>query len=83
MQFDAGITQSLVARCLNWRVPTPVIEHELRRQASSTIDIKLCVGALATEELAALTKTTKNQRPLDKKDEVVANVIWRFLDVRG
>jgi hypothetical protein len=50
---------------------------------SSTIDIKLCVGALSTEETAALTKRDKPGKPLDKKDEIVANLIWRFLDVRG
>ena len=71
------------------------LEHELRRQnvsiwcqatltiQSSTIDIKLCIGALATEELAAQTRKEKPGRPMDKKDEIVANIIWRFLDVRG
>ncbi len=50
---------------------------------SSTIDIKLCIGTLVNEEIALATKRDKNTKPLDKKDEIVANVIWRFLDVRG
>ena len=50
---------------------------------SSTIDIKLCIGTLVHEEFALATKRDKNTKPLDKKDEIVANVIWRFLDVRG
>lgn len=49
---------------------------------SSTIDFALCLGATATEKLAARTKI-KNTGPLEKKDEVVANVIWRFLELRG
>ena len=51
-------------------------------QQSSTIDFALCLGATATEKLAARTKI-KNTGPLEKKDEVVANVIWRFLELRG
>ncbi|EIW71069.1 XPG domain-containing protein [Tremella mesenterica] len=84
--FSDKVTQSLVDKCSNWIVPAGIVENELRRQSSSTIDLKLCVGALATDELAALTRRGKNEkshRPLDKKDEVVANVIWRLLDARG
>jgi hypothetical protein len=40
------------------------------------------LGATASEKLAARTKV-KNNGPLEKKDEVVANVIWRFLELRG
>lgn len=36
------------------------------------------------ERFAARTKVKGNpQAPLEKKDEVVANVIWRFLELRG
>lgn len=52
---------------------------------SSTIDFALCLGATASEKLANRTKVKSGQtsQPLDKKDEVVANVIWRFLELRG
>jgi len=50
---------------------------------SSTIDIKLCIDALSSEDRIAITRKGKPSRPMDKKDEIVANVIWRFLDVRG
>lgn len=51
---------------------------------SSTIDFALCLGATASERYAARTKHKANPaQPLDKKDEVVANVIWRFLELRG
>ncbi|ORX35909.1 temperature dependent protein affecting M2 dsRNA replication-domain-containing protein [Kockovaella imperatae] len=81
--FTDVMTQSLVDKCSSWQVPSSHLENELRRQNSSTIDIKLCIGALSSEELAAQTKLGKPSRPMDKKDEIVANVIWRFLDVRG
>jgi hypothetical protein len=35
------------------------------------------------DEIAAQTKKERPGRPMDKKDEIVANVVWRFLDVRG
>ncbi|WVQ79823.1 hypothetical protein IAT38_001923 [Cryptococcus sp. DSM 104549] len=89
--FTDALTTSLVDRCQGWMVPMFNLEVELRRQNSSTIDLKLCIGAVATEKLAEGTrkdreKSTdkeKGQRVLDKKDEVVANAIWRFMEVRG
>jgi hypothetical protein len=52
---------------------------------SATIDFALCLGATASEKLAARTKAKNGQakQSLEKKDEVVANVIWRFLELRG
>ncbi|WVQ91860.1 hypothetical protein IAS59_005664 [Cryptococcus gattii] len=69
--------------CSDWMVPMSNLEMELRRQNSSTIDLKLCVAALASEELVHRTFKPKGDRVLDKKDEVVANSLWRFLEVRG
>jgi hypothetical protein len=51
---------------------------------SSTIDFALCLGATASDKLALRTRIKpSSDRPLEKKDEVVANVIWRFLELRG
>lgn len=55
---------------------------------SSTIDFALCLNATSEEQYAARTRKAKRPpgvelKPLDKKDEIVANVIWRFLDLRG
>lgn len=62
-------------------------------QQSSTIDFALCLGATSEDQYALRTRKPKagtpatgyysDDKPLDKKDEVVANVIWRFLDLRG
>ncbi|KAJ1306976.1 hypothetical protein OPQ81_007956 [Rhizoctonia solani] len=77
-------TTSLVERVINWNVPSAIVEDELRRQSSSTIDFALCLGATSTDKLASRTRTKPNpSHPLEKKDEVVANVIWRFLELRG
>ncbi|KAG8930683.1 hypothetical protein FRC02_003785 [Tulasnella sp. 418] len=89
---NSSATVQLVERVGGWLVPTAIIEEELRRQNSSTIDFALCLGATSTEPLAARTKEhgkrenkdqDKREPALSKKDEVVANVIWRFLELRG
>lgn len=84
--FDSQVAKDLVAKVHNWNVPVSFVEEELRRQNSSTIDIALCLGATGTNELANRTKTprkTGQGHALEKKDEIVANVIWRMLEVRG
>jgi len=90
------LTQSLVEKCTSWMVPHHVLGDELRRQGvslvrkepaltgqSSTIDLKLCIGTLEKDETVAQTKKERGAKILEKKDEIVANIIWRFLDVRG
>ncbi|KAJ7155893.1 XPG I-region protein [Mycena filopes] len=97
VQHFASQTTQLAERVSGWNVSYAVVEEELRRQNSSTIDFALCLGATSSERLAARTKGKSNNSsnagaggadkdkpaPLDKKDEVVANVIWRFLGAAG
>jgi len=85
IQHNSPQTTQLAERVSGWKVSYGIVEEELRRQNSSTIDFALCLGATASEKLAGRTKAKGglNQIPLDKKDEVVANVIWRFLELRG
>lgn len=85
VNFNTQQTRNLVDRCLSWQVPCIIVEDELRQQNSSTIDFKLCLGATHSDEGARRTRTPSKMqaRQLEKKDEIVANVIWRFLDLRG
>jgi len=78
-------TVQLAERVSGWAVPYAIVEEELRRQNSSTIDFALCLGTTVSDKLAARTKIKGGQPSggLEKKDEVVANVIWRFLELRG
>lgn len=95
---DSPSTQALITRVNTWNVHSLFIEEELRRQMSSTIDIALCLGATGRSDLAAKTKTpvpnqsnpsregdekTPSKDVIEKKDELVANIIWRFLELRG
>lgn len=73
--FADPLTHSLIQKC-TWAVPSDVLATELRRQNMSTIDMKLCLSALSSP-------IRMEVRPIEKKDEIVANIVWRFLDVRG
>lgn len=84
IQLSSPQTVQLAERVSGWNVGYAIVEEELRRQNSSTIDFVLCLGATATDKLAARTKVKSlSSGQLDKKDELVANVIWRFLELRG
>ncbi|TFK39540.1 temperature dependent protein affecting M2 dsRNA replication-domain-containing protein, partial [Crucibulum laeve] len=84
VQHNSPQTAQLAERVAGWNVTYSVVEEELRRQNSATIDFALCLGSTASERLAGRTKIKNNpSAPLEKKDEVVANVIWRFLELRG
>lgn len=86
---DSAATLQLINRINQWNVSNRFIEEELRRQNSSTIDIALCLGATTSDQLASRTKTPRVKLPdgststLEKKDEIVANTIWRMLELRG
>lgn len=85
LQHNSPQTVQLAERVSGWNVPSIIVEEELRRQNSATIDFALCLGTTSNERLAQRTKA-KSGVPvhvMEKKDEVVANVIWRFLELRG
>ncbi|KAJ8509502.1 hypothetical protein ONZ45_g8339 [Pleurotus djamor] len=87
VQHNSPQTVQLAERVSGWHVPYSIVEEELRRQNSSTIDFSLCLGATSTDKYAQRTRSKPMERGqgpiLDKKDEIVANVIWRFLELRG
>jgi hypothetical protein len=48
----------------------------------STVDIRLCIETSSQPNLVAKT-LQKTDTPFDHKDGIVANVVWRYLTVRG
>ena len=79
---DAQPTQHLISRMSQWHVPAAMLDEELRRQNSSTIDLPLCLHTTADPARAKHTVGLTAVR-LEKKDELVANSLWRFLELRG
>lgn len=80
---EAPVTQQLLARNDLWYVPAALLDEELRRQNSATIDVSLCLNTTADAERAKRTISTRDAGArLSKKDELVANSLWRFLELR-
>ncbi|WFD33416.1 hypothetical protein MCUN1_000229 [Malassezia cuniculi] len=79
---DSQATLDLVGRMGRWMVPAKAVEEQLRRQHTSMIDLSLCIGATAKAEDAQQTLVARAGARLDKKDEIVANTLWRFLELR-
>lgn len=81
---DAAATQRLLKRVDAWYVPATLLDEELRRQNSSTIDLLLCLNTTADATRARRTFAAPDAtQRLEKKDELAANSLWRLLELRG
>ncbi|KOS12619.1 xpg i-region protein [Malassezia pachydermatis] len=84
LPHEAPEAQQLLARIDKWHVSASVLEEELRRQSSSTIDMLLCLNTTAEASRVASTFASPDAPVrLEKKDEIVANTLWRLLEVRS
>ncbi|KAK4701073.1 hypothetical protein P7C70_g5164, partial [Phenoliferia sp. Uapishka_3] len=78
------MTTAFIESVSKWNVDARYVENELRRQVSSTIDLSLCLGGTSDPAHAQRTIVPKNtEKLLEKKDEIVANTLWRFLELRS
>ncbi|KAI5481413.1 XPG I-region protein [Pseudohyphozyma bogoriensis] len=81
---SSPVTTATIESVSKWNVDARYVENELRRQVSSTIDLSLCLGGTSSSALAQRTIIPKNsEKLLEKKDEIVANTLWRFLELRA
>lgn len=81
---EAPATQQLLQRIDAWYVPAALVDEELKRQNSSTIDLPLCLNTTSDAARAQRTIGAREASArLTKKDELVANSLWRFLELRG
>ncbi|CAB4431514.1 unnamed protein product [Rhizophagus irregularis] len=66
-----------------WNVLERGLEEEKKAQKTSVIDIAFCLKATATEDQAAKTVMPKNNdKIIESKDEILANVLWKLLELR-
>ncbi|KAL8683777.1 MAG: hypothetical protein Q9186_000263 [Xanthomendoza sp. 1 TL-2023] len=72
----------------SWNVKEDAMAN--RRQTLASLDLPLGSLSFALRSLqdvdfaaATITPRTKDQRVLESKDEVCANAVWRFLQLRG
>ncbi|CAG8485691.1 2066_t:CDS:10 [Ambispora gerdemannii] len=66
-----------------WNVLERGLEDERKTQKTSNIDFVFCLRATATDDQAAKTIMPKNNDKLiDSKEEILANVQWELLQLR-
>ncbi|OAD78751.1 hypothetical protein PHYBLDRAFT_157638 [Phycomyces blakesleeanus NRRL 1555(-)] len=67
----------------SWNVTKELIENEKAEQHGSTIDVSFCIRATENEAKAAKTVSKPSSgKILHIKDEIVANVLWKTLEIR-
>lgn len=74
-----------IQECTNgWNVPQSVMDKFCGKLPASSGSLSYCIRAIAKKDFLSHSKTIRVAEDLLKgKDEVVANVLWRFLHVRG
>ncbi|KAI9021617.1 temperature dependent protein affecting M2 dsRNA replication-domain-containing protein [Phycomyces nitens] len=66
----------------SWNVAQTLIDSEKAEQHVSTIDVAFCIRATENETKAAKTISKPSSKILQGKDEIVANVLWKTLEIR-
>ncbi|KAL8801382.1 MAG: hypothetical protein Q9182_004496 [Xanthomendoza sp. 2 TL-2023] len=74
----------------SWNVKEEVIFNRRQTLAKESLDLPLGSFSFALRSLqdvdfaaATVTPRSKDQRVLESKDEICANAVWRFLQLRG
>ncbi|KAI8887864.1 hypothetical protein K501DRAFT_174508 [Backusella circina FSU 941] len=65
-----------------WNVTMGFIQDEMKRQKRDTVDLSFCVQAVGSEQSAAKTITQPQEKLLEDKNEIIANTLWRTLEIR-
>ncbi|BFZ59465.1 hypothetical protein YB2330_000475 [Saitoella coloradoensis] len=66
-----------------WNVRDDVLDAELKAQNNSKVDLRFAVQTLAKGDSAKKTKVLKDAaNPLQSTNEVVANTLWRTMQLR-
>jgi hypothetical protein len=82
-RVDATSLNTIYEKTSSWNVTKAFIDSELKAQNATTIDIKFCVNAIDNEQKASQTISQPHtQNLLVEKNEIVANVLWKTLEIR-
>ncbi|RCH91950.1 hypothetical protein CU098_001354, partial [Rhizopus stolonifer] len=82
-RIDATPLNTIYEKTKSWNVTKDFIQPELEHQKTTVIDIKFCIHAVENESKAS--KTISQPHPeqlLEEKNEIVANVLWKTLEIR-
>ncbi|KAG2236720.1 hypothetical protein INT48_000718 [Thamnidium elegans] len=78
---DCTSLNTIYEKTSSWNVPKEFIEQELKTQNVNEIDIKFCIESVENESKASET-ISQDQHILIEKNEIVANVLWKTLEIR-
>ncbi|RHZ70405.1 hypothetical protein CDV55_107926 [Aspergillus turcosus] len=67
-----------------WKIRSEQLPEGIKKLQSTTSPLKFAVQSLQDPEFAAKSfASSKDAQPLSSQDEILANVYWRFLQLRG
>ncbi|KAI7872052.1 temperature dependent protein affecting M2 dsRNA replication-domain-containing protein [Spinellus fusiger] len=72
---------TIYQKTIAWYVSKEAVKSEKAAQHTHTVDIAFCIRATLTEAKVAKLKSN-NRKPLEGKDEILANVLWKMLQIR-
>lgn len=78
---DCTSLNTIYEKTSSWNVPKEFIEQELHTQKVNDIDIKFCIQSVESESKASKT-ISQEQHVLVEKNQIVANVLWKTLEIR-
>lgn len=78
---NATALNTIYEKTSSWNVTKEFIDQELKRQNVDKIDIKFCINSVQHESTANKT-ISQNDHTLIEKNEIVANVLWKTLEIR-
>ncbi|CAO3618472.1 unnamed protein product [Mucor hiemalis] len=78
---DATSLNTIYEKTSAWSVSKTFIDQELKAQDADKVDIKFCIRSIHDEAKASKT-INQQQQQLVEKNEIVANVLWKTLEIR-
>lgn len=80
---NATLLNTVFESTRSWHVTQEVLDAEKKNQNTTAVDIAFCMKATENETNAAKTiSQTPSDKVLQQKDEIVANVLWKTLEIR-
>ncbi|KAG1559523.1 hypothetical protein G6F46_002736 [Rhizopus delemar] len=82
-RIDVTPLNTVYEKTNSWNVTKCLIDSELKSQKTTHIDLKFCIRTLENESNATKTITKPHpEQPLEDKNEIIANVLWKTLEIR-
>ncbi|KAG0166946.1 hypothetical protein DFQ30_006536, partial [Apophysomyces sp. BC1015] len=78
---NASLLNTIYEKTSSWNVTQNFIDAEKTAQNASTVDIAFCMKATESASKAAKTISAPG-KILEEKDEIIANVLWKTLEIR-